>query len=46
MMMLSLVNIISKTTRITDNSNTLLDPIIISDTVIDGRVVCCPFKYM
>ena len=46
MMMFNLVNIISKTTRITDNSNTLLDPIFISDTVIDGRVVCCPFKYM
>jgi hypothetical protein len=29
-MMFNLVNIISKTTRITDHSNTLLDPIIIS----------------
>jgi hypothetical protein len=28
MMMFNLVNIISKTTRITDNSNTLLDPIL------------------
>jgi hypothetical protein len=28
MMMFNLVNIISKTTRITDHSNTLLDPII------------------
>jgi hypothetical protein len=33
MMMFNLVNIISKTTRITDHSNTLLDPIIISDTI-------------
>ena len=32
-MMFNLVNIISKTTRITDYSNTLLDPIIISDTI-------------
>jgi hypothetical protein len=32
-MMFNLVNIISKTTRITDHSNTLLDPIIISDTI-------------
>jgi hypothetical protein len=30
---LKLVNIISKTTRITDHSNTLLDPIIISDPI-------------
>ena len=33
MMMFNLFNIISKTTRITDHSNTLLDPIIISDTM-------------
>jgi hypothetical protein len=33
MMMFNLVNIISKSTRITDHSNTLLDPIIISDTI-------------
>ena len=32
-MMFNLVNIISKTTRITDHSNTLLHPIIISDTI-------------
>jgi hypothetical protein len=31
MMMFNLVNIISKPIRITDHSNTLLDPIIISD---------------
>ena len=31
MMMFNLVNIISKPTRTTDHSNTLLDPIIISD---------------
>ena len=31
MMLFNLVNIISKSTRITDHSNTLLDPIIISD---------------
>jgi hypothetical protein len=33
MMLINLVNIISKPTRITDHSNTLLDPIIISDTI-------------
>jgi hypothetical protein len=33
MMMFNLVNIISKTTRITNQSNTLLNPIIISDTI-------------
>jgi hypothetical protein len=32
-MMFNLVNIISKTTRIADHSNTLLHPIIISDTI-------------
>ena len=32
-MMFNLVNIISKTTRITNQSNTLLNPIIISDTI-------------
>jgi hypothetical protein len=33
MMLFNLVNIISKPTRITAYSNTLLDPIIISDTM-------------
>ena len=33
MMLFSLVNIISKPTRITEHSNNLLDPIIISDTM-------------
>ena len=33
MMLFSLANIISKPTRITGHSNTLLDPIIISDTM-------------
>jgi hypothetical protein len=33
MMLLNLVNIISKPTRITTRSNSLLDPIIISDTM-------------
>jgi hypothetical protein len=33
MMMFNLVNIISKPTKITDHWNTLLDPIIISDTI-------------
>jgi hypothetical protein len=33
MMLFNLVNIISKLTRITAHSNTLLDPIIISDTM-------------
>jgi hypothetical protein len=33
MMMYNLVNIISKPRGITDHSNTLLDPIIISDTI-------------
>jgi hypothetical protein len=33
MMLFNLVNIISKPTRITAHSNTLLDPIIISDTM-------------
>jgi hypothetical protein len=33
MMLFSLVNIISKPTRITEHSNNLLDPIIISDTI-------------
>ena len=33
MMLFSLVNIISKPTRITTHSNTLLDHIIISDTM-------------
>jgi hypothetical protein len=33
MKLFSLVNIISKPTRITAHSNTLLDPIIISDTM-------------
>ena len=32
-MLFNFVNIISKPTRITDHSNTLLDPIIISDTM-------------
>jgi hypothetical protein len=33
MMLFNLVNIISKPTRITAHSNTLLDPIMISDTM-------------
>jgi hypothetical protein len=35
MMLPSLVNIISKPTRTTANSNTLLDPIVINDTMND-----------